>query len=451
MATLITKHIGSAYPTGRDYATIQDFIAAIPSDLVAADEAWLGLLYNDSEFTITAELTCTKTTSATCYVEMRPASGEGFAEHASHLTNPLKYDQSKGVGIHFNLDWTPGFSFNGTNHLTISGVQARSTTSYIERVFDVKGANSRLARSLIEMKSDHTVISVDGGGLVENNIIIYTSGAPTTSSINLGWDSATANNNTFYVSAGGATKAIKGYSATSAKNNLLIGYNSNAIICASASNTATTAAADLGSGNVYSITAADVVENATYATLDLRTKSGAVTIGAGATGTGVTLDILGQTRASPPGIGAHEYVAGGTDGSVTGGTGSGTGSGTGGDATGVTVGNGSVTGGTGTGTGSGAGGDATGAAGTGSVTVGPLENSPGSLWLSQSVAWTWAPLGRVGSMESITVVDGTGTTHATTGVLTVSGLAVGDGEMRVVKLGATAFDDLHYVEYGTVA
>lgn len=134
-------------------------------------------------------------------------------------------------------------------------------------------------------------------------------------------------------------------------------------------------------------------------------------------------------------------------GSVTGGTGTGTGSGTGGNATGVISGN--VTGGTGTGTGSGTGGNAVGGIGAGSITVGPLENSPGSLWLSQSVAWTWAPLGRVGGMTGITVIDGTGTTHATTGVLTVSGLAPGEGELRVVKLGDTAFDDLHYVEYGT--
>lgn len=167
-------------------------------------------------------------------------------------------------------------------------------------------------------------------------------------------------------------------------------------------------------------------------------------------GAGVVTETSGETLLPNGGV-ISSGGGGGTNGSVTGGTGVGTGSGTGGNATGVTADDGSVTGGTGTGTGAGSGGDATGAGATGSITVGPLENSPGSLWLSQSVEWTWSPLGRVGNMEGIAVVDGTGTTHATTGVLTVSGLALGDGELRVVKLGATAFDDLHYVEYGTVA
>ena len=78
-----------------------------------------------------------------------------------------------------------------------------------------------------------------------------------------------------------------------------------------------------------------------------------------------------------------------------------------------------------------------------------LENNAGSLWLSQAVYWTWTPLGRVGSMIGKVPVDGTGTTHATTGVLTVSGINTGFGQLDVAVRGTSADLDAVYRCYGT--
>ena len=54
MPTTITKSIGSG--GGRDYSTPQTWENAITIGMVAADEAWVGEAYNDSEFTAASTL-----------------------------------------------------------------------------------------------------------------------------------------------------------------------------------------------------------------------------------------------------------------------------------------------------------------------------------------------------------------------------------------------------------
>ncbi|MCP5016287.1 MAG: hypothetical protein GY938_13600 [Ketobacter sp.] len=80
-----------------------------------------------------------------------------------------------------------------------------------------------------------------------------------------------------------------------------------------------------------------------------------------------------------------------------------------------------------------------------------LVNNTGTLLTSTAVSWTWLPLGRIGSVNGITALDGTGTTHATTGVLTVTGMSAGAGVLWVADLVTDATDDLVYYEAGTAA
>ncbi len=78
-----------------------------------------------------------------------------------------------------------------------------------------------------------------------------------------------------------------------------------------------------------------------------------------------------------------------------------------------------------------------------------LVNNSGTLLINTAVSWSWVPLGRVGSINGITVLDGTGTTHVTTGVLTVTGMSAGAGILLIADLVTDATDDLVYYEAGT--
>lgn len=89
MAT--TSTIGT---TGRDYSTIQAWHDAF------ATGGWIGECYNDSEFAVTSTISLSgKTTSVTDFMTLRCGAGQSFRDHADKLTNPLKYDQTKGVGV----------------------------------------------------------------------------------------------------------------------------------------------------------------------------------------------------------------------------------------------------------------------------------------------------------------------------------------------------------------
>lgn len=93
MATTITKSIGT---TGRDYSNATTWEADIPANLITADEVWLGEVYNDSEITSTATTTISgHTTDATRFIELRPATGEGFKDGIG--SSALRYDSSYGA------------------------------------------------------------------------------------------------------------------------------------------------------------------------------------------------------------------------------------------------------------------------------------------------------------------------------------------------------------------
>ena len=98
MATLVTKSIGSG--GGRDYSTIALWEDATDIDLVATDQIQQGELYNDSEFSLSAEVVFAgSTVDSTRYRVLTTAAGQSFMDDANQTTNPLRYDQSKGVGI----------------------------------------------------------------------------------------------------------------------------------------------------------------------------------------------------------------------------------------------------------------------------------------------------------------------------------------------------------------
>lgn len=80
-----------------------------------------------------------------------------------------------------------------------------------------------------------------------------------------------------------------------------------------------------------------------------------------------------------------------------------------------------------------------------SVSTDPLENLSGSLYLGAVINYSWFPGGRIGSLAGITPTEGTGTTHAVSGVLTITGLELGSGVMLTCARDTDAgTDGIHY-------
>ena len=122
MPTTITKSIGSG--GGRDYSTPQTFENAVTIGMVAADEAWVGECYNDSEFTAASALLLIsgQTTDATRNITLKCAAGQSFRDHASVRSNALSYNASNGVGLRITGSYTYCVRVE-TQYTTLDGLQ----------------------------------------------------------------------------------------------------------------------------------------------------------------------------------------------------------------------------------------------------------------------------------------------------------------------------------------
>lgn len=322
MATAITKSIGTS---SRNYATLQLFEDALPASLVTADETWTGEMYNDSEFT-GSTIFSGATTDATRWIKVTTATGESFIDDASASTNPLKYDQSKGVGISVNAAYVHAIEFNGQNDLTIEKIQVKKIASS-----DTKGCIVQESGSLRALIQNVIMHNLDDGSYccslwdstskVINSLAIADNASGT--GILLGY-SAEARNCT----------AVCPSNLTSTGTGFATSYNDNVVKnCASfgfgtdyaASGWQTTTSSNNGSDSTGnpgaspqdSLTYADQFEATTSTTHDFRLKSG--TDETGLLGTGVRdqtntndLDIVGNARSTTiPDIGCWEFQAGG--------------------------------------------------------------------------------------------------------------------------------------------
>lgn len=316
MPTTITKSVGSA--GGRDYATLNAFIAAIPADLVAADEQWIGELYNDSEFAVGAVTLSlpAKTTDATRNIIIRAAAGHSFKDHANKLTNPLRYDQAVGVGIQGSggavlqilSDYVTieGLQFLATGGPGSNGISQASTNAPNVTVKNCIFKNNSSATGsaglnlyngtgincVSENTAGGTAIMSNGGGAKFINCTAFQSGSGTGFGYRGNYDSPLYRN----CAAFGFNTNFR--SGTSGSSN----YN------------ASSQASPPGANSLASLTASGQLENvSSSAALDARVKAGAALINAGVRENTYTadLDIVGSARStSTPTIGAWEYAAG---------------------------------------------------------------------------------------------------------------------------------------------
>jgi hypothetical protein len=136
MPTTVTSTIGT---TGRTYSTLQAWEDACPANLITDDKIWKGEAYNDSEFT--GQLTFSGTsTDATHYIVLTAAAGQSFQDHGSVRSNALMYDQTKGVGMAVNANYSDVINV-GVPGTIISRFQVKNTAGNGKSMLDTVGFN----------------------------------------------------------------------------------------------------------------------------------------------------------------------------------------------------------------------------------------------------------------------------------------------------------------------
>jgi len=169
MTTTVTHSIGTS---SRDYSTISAWLAACPSNLVTADQVWKGECYNDSEFSETVSVGAI-TSDATRYVWLTTAAGQSFADDAGVATNPLTYDQTKGVGITIAGSYTQLLTSSST-FLLVEKLQFRKQSTGVGVVAIDLGENTTL-RNFIYIQAGFNPgpsINVRSAGNVINGLIV---------------------------------------------------------------------------------------------------------------------------------------------------------------------------------------------------------------------------------------------------------------------------------------
>lgn len=324
----ITFTVGTS---SRDYSTLQ---AAWNATAATWVDDYIFELYNDSEFT--AGLVCSGKTVGSFRLTIRPATGQGFRDNSNKTTNALRYNASNGVGIRAGVFLGGVIDIQQTMRLTLDGLQIKNTDS---GGWPVKVSSGS---PLITLTANFAETNGAGGlgdfsnastGAFYNNIVVCTSNTATGIRLN---DLQPARGNTVvYIGSGtsSGTGIVGNWGACLSNSNAVFGFTTahGTANGGSWSGSSGNNATDLsstgagGSGNVTSLTFANqFTAVGTAGSEDLRLKAGNSLSGAGVANANTTPDILGQTRASPPAIGAVEPIAsvpaaptGVTSGSVT--------------------------------------------------------------------------------------------------------------------------------------
>src|SRR4029079_8357941 len=142
------------------------------ANLVTDDKVWKGELYNDSEFAPVA--VSGMTTDATRYVWLTTATGQSFRDHASVLTHPVTYEQSKGVGIRVTATYGHVFTVAAGVYALIENVQLSyaqvNANGYNQP--DMLTQNTTLRNFIYyTIRQGNSCIRVRGGKMINGTII----------------------------------------------------------------------------------------------------------------------------------------------------------------------------------------------------------------------------------------------------------------------------------------
>lgn len=298
-----TDSIGS---NSRDHTNVADWWAAIPTTLT---ENETGECYNDSEFAVTTGYTLTGKTEGAHQITLTTAAGESLVDDK---TNPLRYDQSLGVGFAITGTYSSIIA-DAADGLIISKLQFKNSTGNGLALVNRHNVNTLVERCVFQVNNNSYAIKSDYSSSRNNCIVVNSTTQGYDGQLFLRYGSD-AWFNTICVPAD-LTSALEliegGTSGCIVQNHAAFGSSVASVGTFDTTNSkynATDDTAITGTNALTSLTYANQFNNsASSATMDLRVKAGSDLIAAGVAVAGITTDIFGTTRANPPTIGCFEY------------------------------------------------------------------------------------------------------------------------------------------------
>lgn len=315
MPTTVTKTIGAS---GRDYATINAFFAAVPADLVAADQLWEGVIYPDSGNTITPPQTGfalgARTTDATRCVRLKCAPGASFKDHASKLTNALRPNASNGILL-TKSDFGQVLDI-GIADVELEGLQIQHTAGQTTNYGVVYGKRLTLRNCIIQTV-DRCMNGAQAGSepRLYNSLLISSNSGGCRSTAG-GTTTAIVKGCTFVANSTAGYPIRMEYRPLTIKDSAWFGMSSapyGTSYTGSTNNATDQTSFPANVTGTHSLTYANQFESNNIAggTHDFRVKAGSNLIGAGVADADIAADIVGTTRLDPPTIGAWDYISSG--------------------------------------------------------------------------------------------------------------------------------------------
>jgi hypothetical protein len=311
--TPCTATVGAA---SRNYATIQDCVNAIPSNLITDGNSYVCSVYNDALFT-TAVSISGKTADSTYFITVTAAPGQSFADHPTIRANPLTFDQSKGVAISINAAFTTVFLCS-VPYTRISRIQVRNTSVgggsniAIQTSGVVTGIEIRdvIADSIGGGGSSFGIVTLNAGSKLVNALVVSRSSAAGIVTAAVG-NLIIGSTIVRPASVGlGQTGIVASSGAPVVRSTAVFGFATatSGVFGSSQSNATDRASGLPGSGNVYNAPYTTATFGDTNA--DYRAMPGSFLQNGGyRDATNAPNDISGAPRSATPTIGAWELMA----------------------------------------------------------------------------------------------------------------------------------------------
>lgn len=165
MVETVIRSVGA----GGDFATLAEFAAALPADLVSADQRWVAELSSGSADPGGAVINCLCDTSR--HVVVRAAPGEGPDDRMDPATDPLAPAEGSGAMVRAGSGDAITAAGTGTAvHVESLQVVALAGAALAD---DGAGAIVRVERCLLEGNSAAPAVSVRGpGGRIAGTAVI---------------------------------------------------------------------------------------------------------------------------------------------------------------------------------------------------------------------------------------------------------------------------------------
>jgi hypothetical protein len=317
MPTIVNRVV--RYTGGTD-TTLASAIAAIPANLVTADEQW-NILIDESAAGVNewdlggyGPTLSGITTDATRYVRIAANTGKSFRDNANKLTNALTYNATNGAA----LKATNVVLYSGISFLIIENLQfLRSAVlaSAGEAVITLAGSSSTIKNCIVKSNATNRFsLRATNSSSSIANVLVLSAG----DGLALEFGGVRVANVTVARTSGaGGSALISDYGPPTVKNFAAFGFSavlggSDTSFNAASSNNATDLASgptNWGTGSLVSRTFANQFQSITNGSEDFRVKAGSDLV-AGTRDQTYTndVDIVGTARSTTtPTIGAWEF------------------------------------------------------------------------------------------------------------------------------------------------